>query len=218
MKYVNFYDSPLGRIILAADDDGLSGLWFEDQKYFEMGLSENAMAKDTEIFEETMNWLNEYFAGKKVETLPKLSLYGTDFQKRVWDELLNIPYGETVSYGEIAERLNTKSAGFCRINEDEPEIKNLRDESLEIKNSKKISSEAKNLETKNLETKDLKTKNLGYKKISPRAVGGAVGHNHISIIIPCHRVIGADGKLTGYAGGIERKIKLLEIENAEFNK
>lgn len=183
MKYVNFYDSPLGRIILTADDDGLSGLWFEDQKYFELGLNEDAKVKETKIFAETVNWLDEYFDGKEVKNFPRLSLYGTDFQKKVWNELLSIPYGKTLSYGEIAERLNEKS-----------------------KKSQTITG------------KNLKIGNSGYKKTSARAVGGAVGHNHISIIIPCHRVIGTDGKLTGYAGGIERKIKLLEIEKAKIDK
>ena len=183
MKYVNFYDSPLGRIILAADDNGLSGLWFEDQKYFELGLDEDAKVKDTEIFDEVINWLDEYFDGKEIKKFPKLSLYGTHFQKRVWNELLSIPYGKTLSYGEIAERLNEKS-----------------------KKSQTITG------------KNLKIGNSGYKKTSARAVGGAVGHNHISIIIPCHRVIGTDGKLRGYAGGIERKIKLLEIEKAKIDK
>ena len=101
-----------------------------------------------------MDWLEEYFRGKEPTIKVKLAPEGTPFQKRVWEELLTIPYGETLSYGELAKRLGS----------------------------------------------------------SPRAVGSAVGRNPISLMIPCHRVLGSDGSLTGYAGGIERKKFLLEQE------
>ena len=112
-------------------------------------------------------WLDIYFSGQKPDFLPKLHLIGTDFQREVWDILLEIPYGQTVTYGEIARKIADKR---------------------------------------------------GLKTMSDQAVGGAVGHNRVSVIVPCHRVIGSDGSLTGYAGGIERKIRLLDIENGSCLK
>lgn len=149
---VSYYDSPLGRICMAGEDGALCGLWFEGQKYYRRGCED---APEGRSVPEAIEWLDAYFAKKPLPELPKLMLRGTLFQKRVWDELLNIPYGGTVSYGEIAGKLECKSA---------------------------------------------------------RAVGSAVGKNPVSIMIPCHRVLGADGSLTGYAGGIWRKTELLKQE------
>ena len=165
MIYRTYYLSPLGRMLLAADDMGLVGAWFEGQKYvgefpghrdFVFEEKENCILKDA------LRWLDIYFSGQKPDFLPKLHLIGTDFQREVWDILLEIPYGQTVTYGEIARKIADKR---------------------------------------------------GLKTMSAQAVGGAVGHNRVSVIVPCHRVIGSDGSLTGYAGGIERKIRLLDIEN-----
>ena len=155
MDYTCHYDSPLGGITLSSDGEALTGLWFDGQKYFAAGLDAEHSEKALPIFDETARWLDLYFAGKAPDFTPKLSPRGTRFQHAVWDELLTIPYGQTVTYGEIAQKLGCRSA---------------------------------------------------------QAVGGAVGHNPISLLIPCHRVVGAGGSLTGYAGGVDKKRSLLELE------
>ena len=154
MDLVSRYASPLGEIVLAADGDALIGLWFSGQAHFGAGLR-GAEDGDCAVLREAKVWLDDYFAGKATETLPKLLPRGTVFQQKVWTELLRIPRGETVTYGELAAKLGSHA----------------------------------------------------------RAVGGAVGRNPISIMIPCHRVVGKDGSLTGYAGGTERKAALLALEN-----
>ncbi len=154
MDLISRYDSPLGEIVLAADGDALIGLWFSGQAHFGAGLR-GAEGGDCTVLREAQAWLDDYFAGKAPETLPKLRPRGTVFQQRVWAELLRIPRGETVTYGALAEKLVSHA----------------------------------------------------------RAVGGAVGRNPISIMIPCHRVVGKNGSLTGYAGGTERKAALLKIES-----
>ena len=163
MHYINHYHSPFGTILLAADDTGLTGLWFEDQKYFAQGLDKETEEKEFSIFQTARRWLDVYFSGQKPDFQVPLHFQGTAFQKEVWEILLSIPYGETTTYGAIAKQLAAKR---------------------------------------------------GLPHLSAQAVGSAVGHNKISIIVPCHRVIGADGSLTGYAGGIWRKEKLLVLEQA----
>lgn len=170
MIYRTYYLSPLGRMLLAADDMGLVGAWFEGQKYFGEFPEHMDFAfeeKEHCILKDALRWLDIYFSGQKPDFLPKLHLIGTDFQREVWNILLEIPYGQTVTYGEIARKIADKR---------------------------------------------------GLKTMSAQAVGGAVGHNRVSVIVPCHRVIGSDGSLTGYAGGIERKIRLLDIENGSCLK
>ena len=157
MDYTYHYSSPLGGITLASDGEALTGLWFDGQKYFADTLDAEHCEKPLPIFDETAKWLDLYFAGIVPDFTPKLSPRGTSFRRRVWDVLLTIPYGQTMTYGEIAKALG------CR---------------------------------------------------SSQAVGGAVGHNPISLIIPCHRVVGADGSLTGYAGGVDKKRRLLEMEQS----
>ena len=157
MDYTFHCDSPLGGITLASDGDALTGLWFDGQKYFASGLDAEHCEKALPIFDETAKWLDLYFAGIVPDFTPKLSPRGTSFRRRVWDVLLTIPYGQAMTYGQIAKALGCGSA---------------------------------------------------------QAVGGAVGHNPISLIIPCHRVVGAGGSLTGYAGGVEKKRSLLEMEQA----
>lgn len=164
MQYVSHYQSPIGRILLAADETCLTGLWFEGQKYFGLHLDKEREEKEIPVFQAAKQWLDIYFSGEEPRIPLPLHLRGTDFQKEVWEILRTIPYGQTMTYGEIAGRLAGKRGG---------------------------------------------------KKVSARAVGGAVGHNQISIIVPCHRVVGANGSLTGYAGGIEKKVKLLELEKAD---
>ena len=167
MTYTKHYYSPLGGILLAADDVGLTGLWFDGQKYFARGLSNERIAQETPILTEAKRWLDIYFIGKEPDFTPPLHPIGSAFRRSVWEILLQIPYGQTTTYGEIARQLAKKQ---------------------------------------------------GLERMSAQAVGGAVGHNEISIIIPCHRVVGADGSLTGYAGGIGKKEKLLELERADMSR
>lgn len=162
MEYISHYKSPLGKILLSADEIGLTGLWFEGQKYYAWKLSEDAAERELGVFGETKRWLDLYFAGKEPGFMPPVHMRGTDFQLSVWEILRQIPYGKTVTYGDIARKI----------------------------------AEARGLD-----------------HMSAQAVGSAVGHNRISIIIPCHRVVGADGSLTGYAGGVEKKKALLSLEN-----
>ena len=163
MQYIDHYQSPMGGILLAADDIGLTGLWFEGQKYYARKLDPEHEEKALPVFEQTKDWLDIYFSGREVNFTPTLHMMGSDFQISVWEILRDIPYGKTMTYGEIAKRLAEKR---------------------------------------------------GIARMSAQAVGGAVGHNEISIIVPCHRVVGANGSLTGYAGGIAKKIALLKLEGA----
>lgn len=163
MQYTHHYTSPLGGITLASDGNALTGLWFDDQKYFGSTLAGEFEPKELPVFDQTSKWLDLYFSGKKPDFTPPLSLNATPFRKAVWTLLLAIPYGQTVTYGQIAGQASDNPA---------------------------------------------------LSKPSPRAVGGAVGHNPISLIIPCHRVLGAGGNLTGYAGGIARKKYLLDLERS----
>lgn len=164
MTSVQYYDSPLGRIRMAADEIGLTVLCFEGAKYDADRLPAGCLEQETEILSVGKRWLDLYFDGQKPDFLPPLHPNGSAFQMTVWDMLLEIPYGETVSYGEIARKIAEKR---------------------------------------------------GISRMSAQAVGGAVGRNPIAIIIPCHRVVGSDGSLTGYAGGIDKKIKLLELEHGD---
>lgn len=157
MLFLTHYASPLGPILLAADETGLTGLWFEGQKYFPSFLGVDYQEKETPILTETVRWLDVYFSRKDPGFLPPLHPQGSPFRQAVWNILLTISRGQTMTYGEIARRLGVRSA---------------------------------------------------------QAVGGAVGHNPISILIPCHRVVGSDGSLTGYAGGLDRKTRLLQLEGA----
>ena len=163
MQYINHYRSPLGGILLAADETGLSGLWFDGAKYYAAGLDPEREEKNTPVLDQAKEWLTVYFSGKEPDFLPPLHMTGTPFQLAVWDILQKIPYGKTVTYGEIAKEIAVQK---------------------------------------------------GLSRMSAQAVGGAVGHNKISVIVPCHRVIGTDGSLTGYAGGTDRKLALLRLEKA----
>ena len=161
MEYTHHYNSPLGNILIASEGQFITGLWFEGQKYFAGTLGREHEERDLPVFDETDRWLDIYFSGSAPDFTPPLLMKTTPFRQTVWEILLQIPFGHTMTYSEIAERIAVMR---------------------------------------------------GSKTMSAQAVGGAVGHNAVSLIIPCHRVIGADGGLTGYAGGIERKRKLLEME------
>lgn len=164
MQYIYSYQSPLGGITMASNGNALTGLWFDGQKYFAEGLAETAAAKTLPVFDETVRWLDIYFGGHRPDFTPLLNLEGTAFRKEVWQLLLQIPYGKTTTYGELAAQLAAHN---------------------------------------------------GLKRMSAQAVGGAVGHNPISIIVPCHRVVGTGGSLTGYAGGLDKKLALLKLEGID---
>ncbi len=153
----------MGGITLASDGESLIGLWFDGQRYFGAGLSEEAAERQLPVFEMTARWLDIYFSGAAPDFTPKIAPRGTEFRMRVWRILMEIPWGQTMTYGEIASRIERERGGV---------------------------------------------------RMSARAVGSAVGHNPISLIIPCHRVTGARGSLTGYAAGIDKKFRLLEMEKA----
>lgn len=163
MLYTSTYKSPIGNLLIAAKDNKLVGLWIENQKYYLSDFKEEIeVADNLEILVRTKKWLDGYFNGKRpnINELD-INLIGSEFRKSVWKILKNIPYGEVITYNDIAKEL---------------------------------------------------AKQKGISRMSAQAVGGAVGHNPISIIIPCHRVVGSNGSLTGYAGGIEKKLYLLEHE------
>ncbi|CCI84724.1 methylated-DNA--protein-cysteine methyltransferase [Lactobacillus pasteurii DSM 23907 = CRBIP 24.76] len=159
MQTISYYDSPFGKILLASDQAGLTGLWFEDDRGYADNLTSEHRLGESSFVKDAKEWLDLYFAKQKPDFTPKLHLQGTDFQIKVWQELMKIPYGQVISYKDLAQ---------------------------------KVSSDPKHLPI--------------------RAAGGAVGKNHITVIIPCHRVIGANNNLTGYRAGIEKKIQLLELE------
>ena len=164
MIYTQHYDSPLGGILLAADENGLTGLWFDGGRHFAEGLPAAHIRRETPILAAAKGWLDIYFTGREPDFLPPLHPAGSLFQQAVWALLLQIPYGKTVTYGQLAARLAAER---------------------------------------------------GLARMSAQAVGGAVGRNRISLVIPCHRVLGADGSLTGYAGGLDRKAKLLAWEHGK---
>ena len=161
--YTSRYHSALGDILLAADEIGLTGLWFVGQNYFADTLPAEQIEQETVILAQAKEWLDVYFSGKEPDFTPPLHPIGSPFRQAVWRILLQIPYGQTTTYGEIARQME-------------------------------------------------KLQNRPH--MSAQAVGGAVGHNGISIIIPCHRVVGTKGSLTGYAGGLDKKMALLELEHA----
>jgi len=161
MEYTYHYSSPLGGILLAGEGAALTGLWFEGQKYCADTLSRPCGEGDLPVFADAARWLDLYFSGQAPDFTPPLAPKGTPFRRAVWDILLTIPYGQTMTYGQIAALL---------------------------------------------------AEERGLSPRAARAVGSAVGHNPISLIIPCHRVVGSGGRLTGYAGGLERKEALLALE------
>ncbi len=200
------YASPIGKMLLSADDEGLTGAWFLGQKYYasrsenacdvtnafrdfnsaqtcerELGSFENNVqnlvidpsfyevtnSKPFQILSRAKCWFDHYFSGEEPCVEVPLHLIGSDFQREVWEILQTIPYGKTITYGDIAKQIATRR---------------------------------------------------GLSRMSAQAVGGAVGHNPLSVIVPCHRVVGSNGNLTGYAGGIDKKIRLLELEHADMSR
>ena len=164
--YIHFYDSPLGKLAMRSDGSALIGLGLASQQAAGVAIaSSRPQEKSLPIFQETGRWLDTYFRGCAPSFTPKLKLTGSDFQKRVCEIMLTIPFGETITYGEIAAQI---------------------------------------------------ARERGIPRMSAQAVGGAVGANPILLIVPCHRVIGAGGNLTGYGAGMERKIQLLTLEKVDM--
>lgn len=163
MQYISYYQCPLGKMLLTSQGTGLTGAWIDGAKYSAGYLERQQEQLELPEFAQAKEWLNIYFSGKMPKAVPPLDLKGSAFQLAVWEILQKIPYGRTVTYGEIASEI---------------------------------------------------AKKRGISRMSAQAVGGAVGRNKISIIVPCHRVIGADGSLTGYAGGLDKKRFLLALEGA----
>lgn len=164
MQYITHYPSPLGEILLASDGKALIGLWFKDQKHFALTLESKKETREENnlpVFHLAIQWLNIYFDGIKPDFSVPVHCSGTPFQQEVWHILQTIPYGQTITYKDIASRIAAER---------------------------------------------------GIPHMSAQATGGAVSRNPVSILIPCHRVIGTDGSLTGYAGGIDRKKALLLLE------
>ncbi len=171
--YISHYASPLGGLTLASDGTVLVGLWFDGQAHFgeDGGATHRVTGQDATagadaelpVFSETRRWLDAYFAGRRPDAEPALRLRGTPFRRRVWALLRRIPYGTTVTYGALAQKL---------------------------------------------------AEEMGVSRMSARAVGNAVGRNPISLLVPCHRVVGAGGRLTGYAAGVDKKLFLLHMEGA----
>ncbi len=162
-EWIYHYASPLGRMTMASDGEALVSLCFDGQRHSPASIPPGAVEGNLPVFNMTSRWLDIYFGGNEPDFMPPLKAQGTDFRQAVWKILLEIPYGKTMTYGEIAARLASER---------------------------------------------------GLKAMSAQAVGGAVGHNPISIIVPCHRVIGVAGKMVGYGGGLDRKIALLEMEGS----
>lgn len=164
MRYTAFYASPMGKIGLSADEHGaLTGLWFVGQKYAPLPEQNDMGGTPPPVLQKAARWLDAYFAGENPPINFPLAPQGSAFQREVWALLQAIPYGKTVTYGQLAKQLQARRGGAI---------------------------------------------------VAAQAVGGAVGHNKIALIIPCHRVVGAHSALTGYAGGIARKAQLLQMEQA----
>lgn len=163
MEYRSYYNSPIGKIILSSNGKEITGLWFESSRFIEVLDKRDFVLEELPVFLLTKDWLDGYFKGEKPDfkEIP-IHLEGTEFSLKVWKILSGIPYGEVMTYGEIAKMIDAK--------------------------------------------------------MSSQAVGHAVGYNPISIIIPCHRVIGAKGKLVGYGGGLDKKIALLRMEGVEIKE
>ena len=167
MVYITYYMSPIGKLLLASKNNKLVGVWMEKQKYyFAIPKEEIKENNDLEIFVNTKKWLDRYFK-KENPNVNELDIefLGSDFRKKVWQQVLAIPYGKTITYKEIAKKI------ACVYS---------------------------------------------YKQMSAQAVGSSLGHNPLLIIVPCHRVVGTNKTLKGYAGGLAKKKYLLELEGVDI--
>ena len=170
MQYIARYASPLGPMLLAADDEGLTGAWFDGQRKFAKGLDKRHEEKLTPILSRTMEWLDVYFSGQAPDFPPPLHLRGDPFQLDVWRQLQQIPYGQYATCGDIADRIN---------------------EAIHAQRA--------------------------ARPVTPRGVRYAVGDNPVVLIVPCHRLVGVQGKVIGYNAGVDRKMALLELERADMS-
>lgn len=163
------YQSPVGELTLASNGEQLIGLWIADQKYFGSTLEQNTIeTNELPIFKKTKTWLDQYFSGQSPDIANlDLAPRGSEFRQIVWQLLAEIPYGEVITYGSIAQKV---------------------------------------------------AQYMGKSSMSSQAVGTAIAHNPISIIIACHRVVASTGDLTGYAGGIANKAYLLTLEGVDMKK
>ena len=166
MEYTYHYTSPLGGIVMSSDGEFLTGLRFIGQRFFPDSLKAESQNTDLPVFMQTAKWLDIYFDGIIPDFTPPLKMNTSPFRKTVWEIMLEIPHGKTMTYGEIAKIIAKKT---------------------------------------------------GVEKMSAQAVGGAVGHNDFAIIVPCHRVVGSGGNLTGYGGGMDKKIALLTLEKVDMS-
>ena len=164
MQYIHYYESPIGQILLTADEQGLTDLMLQGEPWT---LAADHSEKATPAIIESVQWLDIYFSGNIPDFIPPLHLTGSPFQMEVWELLLKIPYGSITTYGDLAKQI---------------------------------------------------AQQRGISRMSAQAVGGAVGSNPVSIIVPCHRVIGANGNLTGFASGLDNKIALLKQEGHDMSK
>ena len=171
MNYIAHYDSPLGGITLTSDGTALTGLLFDNEKYIEEMFGRESgqeyETKDVAAFAKAREWLDIYFSGKDPGFTPPIEVQATPFRRAVCEIMLTIPYGQTMTYGQIAEIIAARR---------------------------------------------------GITRMAAQAVGGAVGHNPISLIIPCHRVVGTNGSLTGYGGGLDKKVRLLQLEGVDMSR
>lgn len=166
MTYIYPYNSPLGWIMISSNGKEIKGLWFNNQKHSGSKWPKDHKEKALPIFDEAKKWLDTYFSGKAPDFIPPIKVDTTHFYKSVLEIVQTIPFGQTMTYGEIASHI---------------------------------------------------AKQRGLAKMSAQAVGQAIGSNPILLIIPCHRVVGANGNLTGYAGGLEKKLQLLTMEKANVS-
>lgn len=276
---ITTYHSPLGDITLAADAQGLTGLWFVGQSHYgatltgdersfdmqkgafsavetdaavcdspvvadeviegcdatsggnPMSVSDPQNTAAVSVLERAWAWLNAYFAGQAPRWTPPLHVEGTEFQHAVWVALLEVPYGQTVTYGELARKIGGRRAlasscgrGFSNASAGLGSSgaaggeRNAADGEPDVAGASTAHGERGLSIAAHGAQASFDAVLAGYEAsdaaTSARAVGAAVARNPVSIIIPCHRVVGADGALTGYAGGLDRKRALLELESA----
>ena len=177
MIYRWHYLSAVGDLTMTGTDNTLTSLYFTSQKHIPVSLDDEIIDKETDVFVKVKCYLNSYFKGERPEFSGKIEFHTTPFRKQVYEILSSIPYGKSLTYGEITKKL----------------IENRLIKNKSIENNK-------------------------LKAMSAQAVGNAVGHNPVCIIIPCHRVLGKDGALTGFAGGLEAKKKLLSLEGIKYKE
>ena len=207
MVYTTEYLSPLGTITLACDEEAIIGLWFNGQKHFGSILPRQTERQERPLFQDARRWLDVYFSGRAPDHLPPLRYNSTPFRRQVCEIMLTIPYGSTMTYGQIAAEV-ARQHGLANMSA--PAVGGAVGRNplaRVVPWHRGGGARARQ-----------RAERRGPPRMSAQAVGGAVGHNPISLMIPCHRVVGTNGSLTGYGGGIARKVKLLELEHADMHR